>query len=266
MNRKRVILAALLGVLSISLLYAYLSTPRLEKAPPRAADPVAGKAVELQPGTVQERIDFTFLITAEEDFPEAKRDLFRFGRRLPVTTEALAPRTAAPPVQTVKMPDPPVVPIDVAENSLERFTFLGFLQKAGEKTVFLSSDGNLFLAKRGERFGVDREFLVESIDGNLLRVRHGGSERLIEIPLIEQQKLRAAVSSPARMQPTNLAPGQPGTREFAPARMPLESVEAPVAEETPLEINEQNNPEPEQGFEPETRREGTEGDVNGPNQ
>ena len=34
MNRKRVILGSLLGVLAISLVYAYLATPRLEKAPP----------------------------------------------------------------------------------------------------------------------------------------------------------------------------------------------------------------------------------------
>ena len=62
--------------------------------------------------------------------------------------------------------------------------------------MFLSSGGYLFLVKKGERFGAGQEFLVEQIDDELLKVRHAGRDGLIEIPLIEQQKLYAAVSAP----------------------------------------------------------------------
>ncbi|MCK4507488.1 MAG: hypothetical protein KAU27_03035, partial [Desulfuromonadales bacterium] len=155
MNRKRVILAALLGVLGLCLLYAYFATPRLEKAPPRAARQRARTSVkvtkDVRPAGAQERINFNFLTLEPQAFAGAKRDIFRFGRRSPVRTQpSVAKIETPPPVMSVAVaPEPPVVPFAVVQQSLGAFTFLGFLEKAGEKTVFLSSGGNLFLVKRG---------------------------------------------------------------------------------------------------------------------
>ncbi len=88
MNRKHMILAALLGVLVLCMVYAYLATPRLEKAPPRSASKrtrsaVAKAADKLQSKVSQDRIDFTFLKAEEQEFPGAKRDVFRFVQRRP---------------------------------------------------------------------------------------------------------------------------------------------------------------------------------------
>jgi len=222
MNRKRVILGVLLGVLTVCLVYAYLATPRLEKAPPRVTSPskqpVNRKSPERDEMGAGSRIDFAYLSSTPQEFTGAKRDIFQFNQHRPA-------RIASPPTPVVKKeltkPLFPsrVVPVEVMQKSLSQFTFLGFLEKAGEKTVFLSSGGNLFLVKQGEHFGVNQEFLVEQIDDKLLKVRHAGREGLIEIPLIEKEKLYAAVSAPVSIS-RNTGSVEPtaNTRLFSPQR------------------------------------------------
>lgn len=268
MNRKRVILAALLGVLALCILYAYFATPRLEKAPPRAASNkdrsvprVTGVA---RTAAEKTRINFDFLTVEPQEFSGAKRDIFRYARKRPV---------AAPIVEEVfetenmATEEEPQVPVVVVNHALSQFTFLGFLEKVGEKTVFLSSGGNLFLVKRGERFGEDEEFLVEDIVDNTLQVRHTGRDELIEVPLIEQQKLSASASSPARIEPAAPLPGQQRARPFTPRRI-MQRPEIPRdSEETFPEMIEENDPETEgQELEPPVEGDGLEGEVNGPNQ
>jgi hypothetical protein len=211
MNRKRVILGALLGVLAICVVYAYLATPRLEKAPPRAADQrkqPAEKSPEVDEKESRGRIDFAYLTLEPQEFTGAQRDIFRFGRRPLVKTAPPPPIVQKEAPKPVIMPK--VVPVEVVQKSLSQFTFLGFLEKGGEKTVFLSSSGDLFLVKQGEHFGAGQEFLVEQIDDKLLKVRHAGREGLIEVPLIEKQKLNAAVSAPVSV-----------SRGGVPARPPV---------------------------------------------
>lgn len=271
MNRKRVLLASLLGVLALCLIYAYLATPRLEKAPPRVTSKQVRSSVKVnetqESNVAAERINFDFLVVEPQDYEGAKRDIFRFRQMRPVQTEA--------PVAMVEAPTPPVtsvvvmpetVPLAVVQKSLGKFTFLGFLEKAGEKTVFLSSGGDLFLVKRGERFGADQEFVVAAIDGNLLQVSHDGREGLIEIPLIEQQKLNASASSPARLAPAAKMPIQTTPRTFTPKRRMLRPA-APQEDEQPFtEMNEENDPEKEQEAELPAEGDALEEEVNGSNQ
>ena len=272
MNRKRVILAALLGVLGLCLVYAYFATPRLEKAPPRAANKrvrISVKATKnLKPESAQERINFDFLTLEPQEFAGAKRDIFRFGQRSPVQTEAPAAKIEAPaPIMNVAvLPEPPVVPLKAVQQSLGKFTFLGFLEKSGEKTVFLSSGGNLFLVKRGETFGVDQEFLVDAIDGNLLKVRHSGRDGLVEIPLVDQQKLNASASAPAHIEPAAAVPNQADQRIFTPKRKLLRPA-APQKTENPFQkMLEKNSSEEEQKAEFPAARDALEEKVNGTNQ
>ena len=212
MNRKRVVLGALLGVLAISLVYAYLATPRLEKAPPRVTgprqSPPSREALQGEESGPRRRIDFAYLESGVQEFTGAQRDIFRFGQRRMVQAAPRVPVVDKDVMRPLVLPKP--VPVEVMQKSLSQFTFLGFLEKAGAKTVFLSSGGNLFLVKQGERFGAGQEFLVEQIDDELLKVRHAGRDGLIEIPLIEQQKLNAAVSAPVSV-----------SRPGGPARPPV---------------------------------------------
>lgn len=268
MNRKHVVLMTLLGVLAACLLYAYFATPRLEKAPPRAASkrvsPAASAAGDQQPSATQERISFDFMQVEPEEFPGAKRDIFRFGAR--VIEKAAPPKPT--PVEKVIIPpepepEPEPVPVAVVNEALAQFTFLGFLEKSGEKTIFLSSDDNLFLVKSGERFGVEKEFVVAAIADNLLTVRHAGRDALIEIPLIEKQKLNASVSRPARVQPERV---QQRSRVIAPQRMMPRPTTPEESEATFPELNEEINPVQEQGSEEPARGDVIEGDTNGTNQ
>ncbi len=269
MNRKHMILAALLGVLALCMLYAYLATPRLEKAPPRSESKGTRSAVakapdKLQAKNSQDRIDFTFLQTEEQEFPGAKRDVFRFVQRRPKATAVVVkePEVQAPPPVVI---EEPAVPIEVVQKALAQFTFLGFLDKGGEKTVFLSSEGSLFLAKRGEQFGLDLEFTVEDISGNLLLVRPAGRDFLIDIPLIEQQKLQASVSAPAHLPPAETV-SQPKSRVFNPKRRMLRPAAPQGSEEDFPGMIEENNPEEGQDAELPVEGDALEGEVNGSNQ
>jgi hypothetical protein len=269
MNRKHMILAALLGVLALCILYAYLATPRLEKAPPRSASKRTRSAVakapdKLQSKVSQDRIDFTFLEAEGQEFPGATRDVFRFVQRRPQPTDVVTrkPEIQKPPPVVI---EEPMVPIEVVQQSLAQFTFLGFLDKGGEKTVFLSSDGSLFLAKRGEQFGLDLEFTVEDISGDLLLVRPAGRDFLIDIPLIEQQKLQASVSAPAHL-PSQKTISQPKARAFNPKRRMLRPAAPQGSEEAFPGTIEENDPEEEQGSEPPVEGDVLEGEVNGSNQ
>ncbi len=272
MNRKHMILAALLGVLVLCMAYAYLATPRLEKAPPRSAtkrvrQALAKPSTELQKKFSQDRIDFSFMDAESEDSPDAVRDVFRFGQRQPQATDipVSKPEVSMPPVIIETPPVEEVVPFEVVHQALAQFTFLGFLDKAGEKTVFLSSAGSLFLAKRGEKFGTDLEFTVTDISGELLQVRHNGREGLIEIPLIEQQKLNASVSAPARLPET--APiSQPRAKVFNPNRKMLRPAVPQGSEADFPGTIEENNPEGESEDDLPVEGDDAEGEANGSNQ
>lgn len=252
MNRKRVVLVALLGVLAVCLIYAYLATPRLEKATPRAANPRT-QAVDLKPSAgdkkvADDRIDFAYLSSAPQEFTGAQRDIFRFGQRRPVKA-ASVPTPTPRVMQQVIMPpvaQPEPVPVEMVRRSLSQFTFLGFLEKSGEKTVFLSSGGEMFLVTQGEHFGTDREFRVEEIDDKLLKVRHVGREGLIVIELIEKEKLNArpivrqarqiSMDDGSSMADGNVWPENKrrGLREILNPDTPRQSLPRPGAPEMPV--------------------------------
>ncbi|MCK4510000.1 MAG: hypothetical protein KAU27_15735, partial [Desulfuromonadales bacterium] len=122
---------------------------------------------------------------------------------------------------------------------------------------------------RGENFGDDQEFQVDSIEGNLLKVRHSGRDGLVEIPLIDQQKLNASASAPVHIEPAAKAPsqpGQPGQRTFTPKRRMLRPA-APQKTENPFQKPlEKNSPEEEQKAEFPAAGDALEEKVNGTNQ
>lgn len=275
MNRKRLILAVLFGILVISMAYAYLTMPRLEKAPPISAGQKlqTGRSVKLAKQNENEnRIDFSFLEFGSEKFPGAKRNIFAFGAApvAKIIEPVAEPEIPKPPImdkQPVVMP----TPIATVQKSLSQFTFLGFLDKGGKKTVFLSSAGNLFLVNQGERFGENQEFFVNSIEGNLLKVTHKGSSSLIEVPLIEKKKLSAAVSAPARLPQTPPLPPINRTKSFVPLGTTGGTAERQPT--NPFEngksfrdlIIEKNNPAEVQEEKP-VNEDYVEGEVNGANQ
>jgi hypothetical protein len=274
MNRKRVILAALIGVLALSMIYAYMASPRLQKAPPRAARETSKSGSAVAQKTQADRgsrIDFSYLERNREEYPEAKRNIFAFGSQPSVAKPSrpvVQPVAPEPEEKVVEefIPARPEPPIETVQRSLGQFTFLGFLDKAGEKTVFLSSGGDLFLVKQGETFGTEQEFKVNAIEGNLLKVNHSGVAGLIEVPLIEQKKLSAAVSKPARLPAQPVQPPVMNNRVFRPQKSNRGKPFNPFETEKTLpELIEEYSSE--EGQEQEPVESGVlEGEVNGTNQ
>ena len=115
-----------------------------------------------KPADNEDRIDFSYLDQERINFGGAERDIFNFGReRVRVVApepEVEEPVEVQPPVVETVTVQPP--PMEVVNRALSQFTFVGFLEKGGEKTVFLSSSGEMFLVKSGERFGVITSYSI----------------------------------------------------------------------------------------------------------
>ena len=220
MNRKRLTLAILLGILAFCLVYAYLAAPRQQKASPRAtAGNNVKSGIERLQAQSPQRVRLESMKRQETPFPGADRDIFRFKER-PVRVVLPAAKTPAPdpvPVPVVVEVAKPVMPtpIELTQKALSKFTFLGFMSKQGERTVFLSSEGELFVVKAGERFGTKREFLVTGIEAQFLKVRRDGDAQAVQVPLVENESLKPAVSAPARRESIDL-PEAPQVAEPAP--------------------------------------------------
>lgn len=199
MNRQRLTLAILVGILIVALAYAFWATPRQQRvaAPSSTPRPVSAQGeAPAEAGHVR----LELLKPEKRDFPGFRRDIFHYP----------APPAPKPPPRPVSAPLPPPAPkppaipepapepeIPVAvRRELARFTFLGYLEKEGVKTIFLSAAGEIFVVKKGDRFGQDGEFHVTGLSPELLTIRQGDDPRSINIPLVEQAPLAPAALAP----------------------------------------------------------------------
>jgi hypothetical protein len=194
MNRKRLLLAVLAGLLTLSLIYAFWAMPRQEKAPPRAAESRPGVRTKA-PGKVgkltADRLHLGLLAQAPQPFPDAGRDIFRFrgGWAPPVDVPVVvAPRVeVAPPPPP---PPPPPTPEQILQQKVSGFTFLGFLDKGGVKTVFLSGEGELYLVKAGDHFGKRGDLLAQEISASELVIRAAEGTQTVRVRLVENEGLK----------------------------------------------------------------------------
>ena len=195
MNRKRLLLAALAGLLLMSLVYAFWAMPRQKQAPPGAAAtrPAVKAKVAGKPGKLAaDRLHLGLLTQTPQPFPDAGRDIFRFKGGWAPSVEA--PVVTAPPVEVVPPPPPPPpTPEEILQQKVAGYTFLGFLDKGGKKTVFLSNAGELFLVKAGERFGKYKELQAQEINATELVVRSVKGPETVRVKLIEKEVLKPAM-------------------------------------------------------------------------
>lgn len=192
MNRQRLLLAALAGCLLLSLVYAFWAMPRPEQAPPRTPAAVAARAAAAPKGKgAAERLHLEMLDEQPQPFAGAKRDIFRFsgGWAEPVA----APPIMAPPLEAPPPPPPPPTPEQLLREKVSQYTFLGFLERGGVKTVFLSGGGEVFLVKAGERFGRSGDLFAREISASELVVGAAGVDEVVRVPLVENERLTPAV-------------------------------------------------------------------------
>jgi hypothetical protein len=203
MNRKRLTLVILVGLLIVCLGYAFWATPRQEIAAPKSAV----KPVKRSGNTVkQDRMSVDSVVfqsgeSADEKvpFPGAKRDIFNFFVRKPVAPPR--PQVVAPPPPTPVAPRPVMPqpdPLVQMQRALGKFTFLGFLEKNSVKSIFLKSSSDIYVVKVGQSFGEEDEFYVDSITDQELVARHKQQGSTVTVKLVENEQLSPSVSAPAR--------------------------------------------------------------------
>jgi hypothetical protein len=200
MNRQKAILAILLVLLAVSVVVSFFRMPQqktvasLKFAPGKpVATPSA--TVSTQPEEVRLRLDL--LDQKNAPFKGYRRNIFKpifheevRGIPLPppppppkTTQQAPAVSSSAPAVPPAKAPE--LTPV---QRDMATFTFLGFLKKGTQKTIFLSNNKEIFLARIGDRLAGKYD-VTDITDEALLITPLDGGE--IVIPLVENKPLAA---------------------------------------------------------------------------
>lgn len=196
MRQKR-LLFILLALLALSALYALWATPRTgTRTEATEADYSAqpSRSERRGPDADRQSLHVELLQPAEREYPGFKRDIFAPLFPPPKKVRKPVPEKVVEPVEPFEPEplepyEPPEVVRKEVREALARFTFLGFLDKGDERTVFLSSGDDIFLVKEGDRFGEKGRFAVLNITTEELSIRQGDDPRLITIPLVEQAPL-----------------------------------------------------------------------------
>jgi hypothetical protein len=231
MKRKRLLLMILLGILGLSLAYCYWAFPRQQRISTPPAQSGAGRktvgpvAARQAAAPVEDtRLHLELLKAGNASFPGYKRNIFGSVEPPPPPP----PKVVAPPVVEAPPPPPPVaMPV---QQELAHFDFLGYLDKDGRKTVFLSRDQTLFLVTKGTRFGDQQQFTVTELTPEQLVIQAENDDRQIVVPLRENQPL-IPVFHPGRPIPRGGgSPIFPTRRVFTP-RAPV--VPSPPGDEVP---------------------------------
>jgi hypothetical protein len=204
MNRQKLLLLVLVVLLMLSVVWSYLKWPRQErtatlKYAPGQTGTAGGKAPAAPApqsgqkggGTVL-RLDL--LEREKPSFTGYRRNIFKpvFSDETKVMKQQAAPlRPLAPPKPVPPPVAVPSVPPSTPRSELARFTFLGFLNKDGRRTVFLAKDRDIILVKQGDRFAGRYE--ATSITGQALTIKVTDTGEEIVIPLVENQQLLTPV-------------------------------------------------------------------------
>ncbi|MCM0082023.1 type II secretion system protein PulP [Geomonas sp. Red32] len=116
---------------------------------------------------------------------EAKLPPFKPLPPLPKAAKLPPPPMLLPQVLPPQPPPPPPEPPVNVE--LGKFNFVGFLKKNGDKTVFLSKNNEVFLAKKGSKIAGD--FMVTDITDESLTLKALPTGKELAIPLVENRAM-----------------------------------------------------------------------------
>jgi hypothetical protein len=217
MNRQKLVLCLLLLVFAVSVVYAYLRSPkeRLATVKPRTGVSLraAGKSAATTPKTEpgDAAVHLSLLERELPRFSGFRRNIFSpiFREELkpppfkPLPPPPLPVKALPPPPQPLAMAPPPLpappTPEQILDSELAKFTFLGFLQKNGEKTVFLSSNSEIYLAKKGSNLG--SKFQVVNLTDDAITIKAIAGGREVVIPLVENRALSTRRTSNSKRTP-----------------------------------------------------------------
>lgn len=208
MNRKKLTLAILLVLLVLSIIYNVFSQPRqnrtttlkyqgttLRNAPSGSKAFATTSSAKVD----DKKVHLDLLDKSHSKFAGFKRNIFSpifqeeaklesktSGRiNLPVPPPP-PPLRPAPPLPPPVAQPPEQTPV---QRDMARFTFLGFLKKDNKKTIFLSSDKEIFLVKKGDTIAGRYEVANVTDDALTTHPLEDGGE--VVIPLVENKSLAA---------------------------------------------------------------------------
>jgi hypothetical protein len=199
MNRQKMALAILLVIFAISIAYSFVRQPprrtveKLKYAPRM-------KGVSLQiPGRSPDdkKLRLDLLDREPPRFSGFRRNLFRpiFPdlSKLPLVAARAVNLPPVPPPP----PPPPKTPAQLAMEDMSRYTFLGYIQKGNHKTIFLTRDNEIILAKKGDKIVGKYEVTTISDEALTINLLQNGEQ--IVIPLMENRALaRAPMPAPGQ--------------------------------------------------------------------
>lgn len=207
MNRQKLALFVLLIVLAVAVVYAFVRFPRQQQVPSRANPAGKGAVLRNAPapapkqGIVADAGTLHLELLQRESLSAVgyRRDIFSplFKEEQKLSTLKLpppppplpkkAPGHVVAPVQAPPPPPPPPTPAQLDEAELGRIVFLGFLKKGGERTVFLSRGGEIFVVKKGGFVG--SRFQVTDVTDEAITIKSLQADRQLVIPLMENRSL-----------------------------------------------------------------------------
>lgn len=208
MNRQRLILFVLAILLVLAVVWSYNARPRqktvssLKYSPGQKGGVVSPPAKPASVNAADGRVQ-TLVVPEQEQtsFKGYRRNIFKpvFVDEVKLIKQkaaALKPPAVAlpappPPKSAPPVPAQPVPPIAARPESapLARFTFLGFLKKDAQRTIFLAKDKDIILVKKGDKIAGRYEASSITDQALTLVVSDTGDE--IVIPLIENRPLAA---------------------------------------------------------------------------
>lgn len=192
-SRNTTILALLLLILAFLVAYRFATYE----------EPVRVKELTYKPGGKRVREDFKPAVKEVGKTMSSNKEKRRFGGVIRNPFQALYPPTQPPVEQKIEMvgpPPPQPTPFPVitargpspAQIESGRFKFLGFLQKEGERKIFLSRDKEIFIAKKGDNVSI---FQVADITENSVTLISRDSKEEFKL-IIEDLKPTKPVPMP----------------------------------------------------------------------
>jgi hypothetical protein len=166
MNRQKTALAILLVIFAISIAYSFVRQPprrTVEKL--KYAPKMKGVSYQIPGRSMDDKKLHLDLLDKEPPrFSGFRRNLFR--PIFPDITKfpPIAARSVIPPPVPPPPPPPPKTPAQLAMEDMSRYTFLGYMQKGNRKTIFLTRDNEIILAKKGDRIAGKYEVTTISED------------------------------------------------------------------------------------------------------
>jgi hypothetical protein len=192
MNRQKLLLSIFLVLLALSLAYSYWKIPRQKTVDRLTYTPgstAKAKKSPSQPLPPDMRVRLDLLDRQPMSFTGFKRNIFGLSGQEKKSVAAKHVRRTARTV--VPLPPPPPAPqISPVQRDMAQLTFLGFLKKDNKKTIFLTGNNEIFLAKKGDT--IMGRYQVTDISDEALTIRSSLDGTETVIPLIENRPLNVS--------------------------------------------------------------------------